>query len=73
MNYKYGVHQREWNNGNIVAVIFVLNSLSECMDFKEEQNNVMDRLYEGKSIGDEYLNFASIYNNQTEEYVLIRQ
>ena len=36
MNYKYEVHQREWNNGNIVAVIFVSNSLSECMDFKEE-------------------------------------
>ena len=29
----------------------------------------MDKLYEGKPIGDEYCNFASIYNNKIEEYV----
>ena len=69
MNYKYEVHQRNWNSGNSIAVVFASNSLSECNDFKEEWNNTMDRLYEGKSIGDEYCNFASIYNNQTEDYV----
>lgn len=69
MNYKYEVHQREWNSGNIVAIIFASNTLSECINFKEKWNNAMDKLYEGKSIGDEYCHFASTYNNQTEEYV----
>ena len=36
MNYKYEVHQREWNSGNIVAIIFASNTLSECINFKEK-------------------------------------
>lgn len=67
--YKFEVHQREWNSGNIVAVIFVSDTLKECKEFADKWNNMTDRLYEGKSIGDEYRHFASVYNNQIDKYV----
>lgn len=65
---KYEVHQREWNSGNIVAVIFASNSLEECKEFADKWNAMTDKLYEGKNIGDEYCYFANVYNNEFDKY-----
>ena len=70
MNYKYEVHQREWNSGNIITTIFASNTLTECEEFAEKWNDMTDKLYEGKSIEDEYCHFASVYDNQVDDYVV---
>lgn len=69
MSYVYEVHQREWNSGNIVAIIFASNILEECIEFCKKWNENMGKLYEGKNIGDEYCHFADVYNNDTDEYM----
>lgn len=67
--YKFEVHQREWNSGNIVTVIFGSNTLRECKEFAEKWNDMTDKLYEGKSIDDKYYHFVSVYDNELDEYV----
>ena len=69
MNYKYEVHQREWNSGNIVAIIFASNLLEDCRDFADKWNDMTDKLYEAKCIDDKYCHFADVYNNENDKYV----
>lgn len=65
----YEVHQREWNSGNKVAVIFKSKNLQECIDFRQKWEQVMDKLYEGTHVGDECCHFASVYNPEKDDYI----
>jgi hypothetical protein len=67
--YKFEIHQREWNSGNIVTIIFASNSLEECIEFADKWNDTTDKLYEGKCVDDRYCYFASVYNNEIDEYI----
>ena len=65
----YEVHQREWNSGNKVAIIFKSKDLQECLNFKNAWSLSMDKLYEGTHVGDECCHFASIYNTEKDDYL----
>ena len=65
----YEVHQREWNSGNKVAVIFKSKNLQECIDFRNKWEQAIDKLYEGTHVGDECCYFASVYNTEKNDYL----
>lgn len=69
LNHNYEVHQRDWNSGNITAILYHSNILEECIDFCKKWNKKMDELYECKNVEDEYCYFADVYDNNIDEYV----
>ncbi len=66
---KYEVHQRTWNGGVAVALIFESDDLDECKRFLEKWNNTMDEIYEGTHVSDDCCYFAEIFNVEKEDYI----
>ena len=65
----YEVYLRNWDSGVNTATIYKSNDLKECKDFAEKWNDATDKLYNEKSISDEYRFFADVYDVEKNKYV----